>query len=101
MGPRRSLVLDPQVALRLRDDWQQVQFDFVDDPRQAVEQADAVVGRAGQRIAEALSACSAAVRRSWQAEGPGSAAHDTGTSTEHLRVVLQQYRDLLNRMLEL
>ncbi|WP_051944172.1 hypothetical protein [Streptacidiphilus rugosus] len=100
-GPHRSPVLEPQVAQRLRDDWQQVQYDFVDDPRQAAERADAVVVRATRRVAEALLARNAEVRGQWQALGPGSAAVDTGTSTEQLRVVLQQYRDVLNRVIDL
>jgi hypothetical protein len=101
VGRDRSPVLEPAVAQRLRDDWQQVQYDFVDDPHQAAERADAVVVRATRRVAEALLARNAEVRQRWQALGPGSAARDTGTSTEQLRVVLQQYREVLNRVIEL
>ncbi|SEK45959.1 hypothetical protein [Streptacidiphilus jiangxiensis] len=97
----RSPLLDPLVVQRLRDDWQEAQYDFVDDPHQAVERADAIVVRAARRLAEAVLERNADVRKGWCPTGPGSAAQDTGTSTEQLRVALQQYRDVLDRVLDL
>ncbi|WP_052442862.1 hypothetical protein [Streptacidiphilus neutrinimicus] len=94
-------LIEPEIAQRLRDDWQQARYDFVDDPRQAVERADAVVARAAEHITEALLARSADIRQLWQADEPGSAAMDTGTATEQLRVALQRYQEVLTQLTDL
>jgi hypothetical protein len=69
-----------KLALRL----QQAVTGFVDQPRHAVEEADHVLD-------EAL----ANRRSSWQGRGAGAKAADT----EELRVVLRQYREVVQRLL--
>jgi hypothetical protein len=67
----------------LRDQWQQVQGTFVDDPQRAVEEAGALVERTLREI-------HANVNRH-RADDP--------TSTEDLRVSFQRYREFFDRLL--
>ncbi|MFD9565920.1 hypothetical protein [Streptomyces sp. NPDC059994] len=60
---------------------------FVDEPRQAVEEADAVLGETAARVAELVKE-----RR--------RAVPDKG-DTEELRLALRDYREITERMLEL
>jgi hypothetical protein len=99
-APFTAPLLDPKAVERLREDWKQVQYDFVDDPHQAVERADEVLDRAARRLSDAVQGRSALLRRQWQEQGPGSAAQDGGTPTEDLRLILHQYRALLRRVLD-
>lgn len=73
---------------------------FVDQPQHAVQEADAVLEAAAQRLTDALAERRRTLRSAWSAEdragsGSGSAASDT----ENLRVALTQYRDLAERLL--
>ncbi|MEY9835187.1 hypothetical protein [Streptacidiphilus sp. EB103A] len=85
---------------KLRDRWQHIQIDFVDDPRHAVEEADALVDQVAARLTESITANHRALRDSWDKQGAGSAADDSGFPTEQLRLTLQQYRSMLNRLLD-
>lgn len=71
-----------------------VQAGFVDDPRQAVRQADGLVAKSVDLIAQAVAA------RRAELSGAGRRADD-GARTEDLRLALRHYRTLLDRMLEL
>jgi hypothetical protein len=71
---------EDKLALRL----QQAVTGFVDQPRHAVEEADHVLDEALARL-----------RSSWQGQGAGAKAADT----EELRVVLRQYREVVQRLL--
>jgi hypothetical protein len=71
-------------AASYRDRWQQIQADFVDDPRRAVEQADELVEELLQRLTETFAR---------QRGG--------GRTTEELRVALRRYRSFLGRLLSL
>jgi hypothetical protein len=85
---------------KLRDRWQHIQIDFVDDPRHAVEEADALVDQVATQLTESITANRRALRDSWEKKGAGSAADDSGFPTEQLRLTLQQYRSMLNRILD-
>ena len=85
---------------KLRDRWQHIQIDFVDDPRHAVEEADALVDQVATQLTESITANRRTLRDSWEKKGAGSAADDSGFPTEQLRLTLQQYRSLLNRLLD-
>lgn len=74
---------------RLR--WEEIQTRFVDDPRQAVEDADALVASVMQRIAEGFAEARDGLEGQW------SAGDDVGT--EELRVALQRYRSFFRRLL--
>ncbi|WP_406387875.1 hypothetical protein [Streptomyces sp. NBC_00887] len=66
--------------------------DFVESPRQAVEEAESTFDRIVADLTEALEERRRSLRTSWQAE-------DTEARTEELRVALQQYRDVGERLL--
>jgi hypothetical protein len=71
--------------------WDQVQTSFVDEPRQAVEQADSLVANVVKRIAEQFSTERAQLENQW----------DSGdnVSTEDLRQALRRYRSFFDRLL--
>jgi hypothetical protein len=66
---------------------------FVDDPRRAVHEADAVLAEAATRLARLLEERRRALRADWHADGPAPAG------TEELRVALTHYRDMTRQLL--
>ncbi|MBV8993140.1 MAG: hypothetical protein JO287_05440 [Pseudonocardiales bacterium] len=77
---RVGLLNDPA---GLRDQWQQVQGTFVDDPQRAVHEASVLVDRTLREIHENVNR--------GQISDP--------TSTEDLRVSFQRYREFFQRLL--
>ncbi|MFD9500136.1 hypothetical protein [Streptomyces sp. NPDC060035] len=73
---------------------QQAVSDFVESPRQAVEEAESTFDRIVADLTEALEERRHVLRSSWQAQ-------DTEARTEELRVALQQYRDVGERLLRI
>ena len=71
--------------------WDQVQTSFVDEPRQAVEQADSLVANVVKRIAEQFSAERGTLEQQW--------AQGDNVSTEDLRQALRRYRSFFDRLL--
>jgi hypothetical protein len=71
--------------------WDQVQTSFVDEPRQAVEQADSLVANVVKRIAEQFAAERSKLEDQW---GKGD-----NVSTEDLRQALRRYRSFFDRLL--
>jgi hypothetical protein len=71
--------------------WDQVQTSFVDEPRQAVEQADSLVANVVKRIAEQFSNERAKLEEQW--------AKGDNVSTEDLRQGLRRYRSFFDRLL--
>jgi len=71
--------------------WQEIQADFVDQPRESVEQADALVADLMQRLASSFSEERKHLESQW----------DSGddVSTEDLRVALTRYRSFFERLL--
>jgi hypothetical protein len=71
--------------------WDQVQTSFVDEPRQAVEQADSLVANVVKRIAEQFSTERERLEKQW----------DSGdnVTTEDLRQGLRRYRAFFDRLL--
>jgi hypothetical protein len=78
-------------AERFRSRWQEVQTGFVDEPRRAVQDADALVAELMRRLAETFSDERSKLESQW----------DSGddASTEDLRVALQRYRSFFERLL--
>lgn len=74
-----------------RGRWERVQTSFVDEPRRAVEEADALVADLMQRLAETFS------QERKNLEGQWDRGDDV--STEDLRVALQRYRSFFDRLL--
>lgn len=66
---------------------------FVDDPRRAVKEADAVLEETAGRLVRLLEERRRALRESWHAEDDGRA------DTEELRIALTHYRDMTRQLL--
>ena len=86
------------VALLAADDgagfqrrWEELQANFVDDPRRTVDQADELVAQVMQRVAEGFATERERLERQW--------GRDEDVSTEDLRVALQRYRSFFRRLL--
>jgi hypothetical protein len=75
----------------LRGRWTAIQGTFVDEPRSAVEQADALVASAMQRLAEVFSDERSKLEKQWD--------QGDNVSTEDLRLALQRYRSFFHRLL--
>jgi len=71
--------------------WDTVQGGFVDEPRQAVEQANVLVAEAMKRLAEIFAAERARLDGQWD--------RGDDVSTEDLRLALQRYRSFFGRLL--
>ena len=80
-------------AAGYRTQWDAIQTGFVDEPRRAVEEADALVALVIKRLSEVF------------ADERGSLEHQWGRgdeiSTEDLRVALRKYRSFFERLLSL
>jgi hypothetical protein len=76
---------------RFSDRWTTVQAAFVDDPRDAVKEADTLVAELMKRLAETFSAERAGLESQWD--------NDEDVSTEDLRIALQRYRSFFDRLL--
>jgi hypothetical protein len=75
----------------LRTEWSRIQAGFVDEPRQAVEQADGLVASTMKRLAEVFAKERANLEQQWD--------HGDNVSTEDLRLALQRYRSFFQRLL--
>ena len=73
--------------------WSEIQTGFVDEPRRAVQQADALVSDVINRIADSFGRERTQLEQQWDRGGD--------VSTEDLRVALQRYRSFFSRLLTL
>jgi hypothetical protein len=71
--------------------WKEIQAQFVDEPRTAVEQADALVAGLMQQLIATLSRERAELEQRW--------ADGSEVSTEELRQSLRRYRSFFQRLL--
>jgi hypothetical protein len=78
---------------QFKERWSEVQIGFVDEPRRAVQQADALVSDVIKRIADSFGSERAELERQWD--------RGDDVSTEDLRVALQRYRAFFSRLLML
>ncbi len=76
-----------------RDRWKDIQTGFVDEPQQAVQQADALVAEVIQKLAASFADERSKLEKQW----------DTGdnVSTEDLRMAVRRYRSFLDKLLSL
>jgi hypothetical protein len=79
----------------LRQRWQQVQSEFVDDPREAVGNAAELIEQATQALFAALRHRKRELRASWDTD-PDTA--NRTADTEQLRLAMQRYRALFNQL---
>jgi hypothetical protein len=73
--------------------WTNIQAGFVDEPRRAVQQADALVSDVIQRITTTFSNERTQLEAQWD--------RGDNASTEELRQALQRYRSFFSRLLTL
>jgi len=76
-----------------RKRWTDIQTGFVDEPRRAVEQADALVAEVIKQLANGFAEARSKLEGQW---GRGD-----NVSTEDLRVALQRYRTFFDRLLNI
>lgn len=81
----------PEDAQDLRGRWEAIQGSFVDEPRRAVEEADALVAGAMKRLAETFARERSGLEEQWDRGGD--------VSTEDLRIALKRYRAFFGRLL--
>lgn len=74
----------------LRARWNEIQGQFVDEPRTAVQQADILVSEVIQQITKRFADNHTALESQWN--------QGNDVSTEDLRMALQHYRSFFNRM---
>jgi hypothetical protein len=90
-GDATGTLFPDNEAKDFRARWTEIQTAFVDEPRRAVEQADALVAEVIQRLANSFSQARSSLEGQW---GRGD-----DVSTEDLRVTLQRYRAFFDRLL--
>ena len=84
-------LFSPEEAKDFRARWDAIQVGFVDEPRQAVRQADSLVAGAMKRLAEMFAAERAKLEGQWD--------RGDDVSTEDLRLALRRYRSFFGRFL--
>jgi len=84
-------LFDENESEKFRAHWLSIQTQFVDEPRNAVKQADELVAATMKRLAEVFASERDNLEREW----------DSGQdiSTEDLRIALQRYRAFFDRLL--
>ncbi len=83
----------PASAKAFQHQWDTVQIGFVDDPKQAIRQADELVAQVMKNLADTFS--NERNKLESQVEQPEQA------TTENLRVALHSYRSFFQRLLSL
>ena len=73
--------------------WDAIQTGFVDEPRAAVEQANALVGEMMTRLTDVFTAERGRLEEQW--------TRGDNVSTEDLRLALKRYRSFFERLLSI
>ncbi|MEV0592141.1 hypothetical protein [Nonomuraea cavernae] len=89
-APQEVILFDQDPA-EVQARWRDVQASFVDDPGDAVQRADGLVGEIVESLTAALTSHTGELRGRWQ----GADKEDT----EQLRLALRDYRNVLERLL--
>ena len=84
-------LLDPKDREAMTRRWRDIQADFVDQPRKAMRDADALVAGLMQQMAQMFSQERSQLEAQW--------SRGDQVSTEDLRVSLQRYRAFFERLL--
>src|SRR5215831_1757335 len=87
----RTAMFEENETADFRSRWQQIQTDFIDDPRRCVERADELVSQTMKRLAHIFSEERATLEQSWD--------QGDNVSTEDLRLAFQRYRSFFDRLL--
>ncbi|MGW0467871.1 hypothetical protein ACWDX6_21810 [Streptomyces sp. NPDC003027] len=84
-------LLPAQDVDAFRSRWQEIQNEFVDDPREAVHSADGLVADVMRTLAETFADHKKGLEGQWN--------QGEQVDTERLRMALRQYRSFFNRLL--
>src|SRR6059058_4877615 len=84
-------LLPGEFVQELRGRWDHVQTGFVDEPRQAVQQADELVAQAMKQIAESFANERNRLEQQWD--------RGNDVNTEDFRQALRKYRAFFQRLL--
>ena len=79
-----------------RTRWDGIQTGFVDEPKRAVQEADALVAQVITRLSEVFADERTRLEQQW-----GHADQGQQISTEDLRLALRKYRSFFERLLSL
>jgi hypothetical protein len=91
MDEDREPLVRADLAMDLKTRWEVIQQGFVDDPRNAVSDADSLVDEVLQRLSDSFDEQQRRLESQWNEGEP---------STEDLRSALQRYRAFFRRLLE-
>jgi len=92
MKPEEKVeLLAASEAQQLRSRWEKIQTGFVDEPRKAVQDADALVAQATKQLADSFSRERTKLEKEWD--------RGDNVSTENLRIALRRYRSFFERLL--
>jgi hypothetical protein len=86
-------LLPKQQVDELRSRWTTIQTSFVDEPRRAVKDADALVASATKQISDSFADQRSRLEKQW--------SRGDEVSTEDFRLALQQYRPFFTRLLSI
>jgi hypothetical protein len=92
-GSESEPLFDEAVTGKHRERWQAIQADFVDDPRQAVKQADELVAELIGQLAKSFADERSKLEGQWDRGGD--------ISTEDMRIALRRYRSFFGRLLSI
>jgi hypothetical protein len=84
-------LLEDNERQSIRGQWKDIQAEFVDEPRKAVQEADALVAELMQRLAQTFASEREELESRW--------AGGEDVSTEDLRHGLRRYRSFFERLL--
>jgi hypothetical protein len=85
-----AALLNQEESEHLRTRWNEIQGKFVDEPRSAVQQADALVAEVVEKITQMFAGEHSSLEGQWK--------QGNDVSTEDLRKALQHYRSFFNRL---
>jgi hypothetical protein len=85
-----AALLNQDESEHLRTRWNEIQSKFVDEPRGAVQQADALVSEVIEKITQLFTNEHSSLEGRWK--------QGNDVSTEELRKALQHYRSFFNRL---
>jgi len=86
-----SSLLPDEDRSRYQEQWGSIQTNFVDEPKQCVQEADALVADVIQKLATKFAEQRTSLEQQWGSGGDAS--------TEDLRQALQQHRAFFQRLL--
>jgi hypothetical protein len=75
-----------------RSRWDGIQVRFIDEPRRCVQEADALVAEAINRLSESFARERERLEQQWD--------RGDNVSTEDLRLALQRYRSFFGRLMQ-